>query len=337
MNVERAIDELRRQSPVVIYETGGKAVSNYPAEFLREMEFQQLKSPDMQLLISAARAKMLGLEGRDVRIDASAMTYADVMAIVDPLCPQAPIANALMQSASPIDSMALKLAKYASLMPALLLTPDSMALRLDAADLKAYIETPHTNVLKTAQASLPIEGAENARLVSFRAQHATSVHLALVIGDITNAPPLTRIHSSCVTGDILGSLRCDCGDQLRLALNTIIKAGNGILIYLHQEGRGIGITNKLRSYQLQERGHDTFTANLMLGFDEDERDFAIASAMLKALGVSTIRMLTNNPSKLEALEKSGTTVSERVPLISETHPHNHAYIEAKAMKAGHLF
>ena len=148
--------------------------------------------------------------------------------------------------------------------------------------------------------------------------------------------PLVRVHSSCVTGDLLGSLRCDCGSQLQLALSQMKEAGAGILLYLHQEGRGIGITSKLRAYALQERGLDTFAANEQLGFSEDERDFSIAGELLKALGHTRIRLLTNNPDKIDAFDVSGITITERLPLITPSNTHNHAYLEAKKIKRGHL-
>jgi GTP cyclohydrolase II len=164
------------------------------------------------------------------------------------------------------------------------------------------------------------------------------VHLALCIGDWQKqAAPLVRAHSSCVTGDILGSLRCDCGDQLHLALDLMKKEGSGILLYLHQEGRGIGISSKLRAYKLQEQGLDTFAANTQLGYHEDERDFSIAAVMLTALGISHIRLLTNNPEKLASFEESNITITQRVPLIAATGEHNANYIDAKAKKHGHLF
>lgn len=342
--VERAIDELRRQCGVVIREDNGHGVANYPVEFLNENMFSCLSSPGLRVLITAARAKMLRLAEQDTKIDAEHLSLVQIRALADPLADGTIPKDLTTHPASEVDSMALTLTKYAALLPALLLVQDKTSAdtvvwpTLLARDLQQYIRHPMLDVMETAQASLPMEGAEKGRLVSFRTRYGSSVHLALIIGDITaNTPTLTRIHSSCVTGDILGSLRCDCGDQLKLALAEISKAGSGVLVYLHQEGRGIGITNKLRAYQLQERGIDTYDANLMLGFDEDERDFGIAAAILRHLGIARIRMLTNNPQKKAALEKAGITVTERLPLAIKTGRHNHAYLKAKEKKAGHLF
>jgi GTP cyclohydrolase II len=341
-NVERAIDELRRQQGVWIHESGGRSIANIPVEFLDDTLFSALRAPGQHLLITAARARMLHLADTDTRIDATSLTLPQLMALADPTTPQSLPAHIAATPASAIDSMALKLAKFASLLPALLLSESPLShtthwLSLDSSELQAYIEHPHIDVIQTASAALPLAQAENTRIISFRTRHATSVHLALIIGTPdSGASPLTRIHSSCVTGDILGSLRCDCGDQLHLAIEQICAAGSGILIYLHQEGRGIGITNKLRAYALQEQGMDTFEANLALGFDEDERNFAIAAAILRKLGVPAIRMLTNNPHKLSALQAAGVIVTERVPLMVQTGRHNHAYLQAKIHKSGHL-
>ncbi len=342
MMAERAADELKRQTGILIRENASHAVANYPAEFLDDAMLERLRSPSLCLLITAARAKTLGLPAHDLKIEASSLSLGQIHALCDPLAGSIATPALPHREATAVDSMALTLVKHASLLPALLVADISEATQdwfsLHTNQLHDYLAMPQSNVLETARASLPIEGAEKATLVSFRSRHGTSVHLALLIGDIDpKNPPLTRIHSSCVTGDILGSLRCDCGDQLKLALSEICKAGSGILVYLNQEGRGIGITNKIRSYKLQEQGIDTFTANLMLGFDEDERDFSVSAAILKSLGITSIRMLTNNPNKLAALEKAGIIISQRVPLISPTGVHNHAYIDAKAKKAGHLF
>jgi GTP cyclohydrolase II len=158
----------------------------------------------------------------------------------------------------------------------------------------------------------------------------------LVIGAFAGKPPLVRLHSECLTGDVFGSLKCDCGPQLKEALRIIGEAGGGILLYLRQEGRGIGLANKLRAYALQDRGFDTVDANRRLGFADDERDYAHAAAMLKALGVEEVRLLTNNPAKLTGLEGAGVRVVERVAHHMPANPHNADYLAAKHKKSGHL-
>lgn len=163
-------------------------------------------------------------------------------------------------------------------------------------------------------------------------------HLALVLGEPAHGEPvpLVRVHSECLTGDALFSLRCDCGAQLAEAMRRIAAAGRGVLIYLRQEGRGIGLTNKVRAYALQDRGLDTVEANHRLGFPADGRDYLPAVAILRELGIRQVRLLTNNPRKLEALTGAGIVVAERLPLIAGENPHNHAYLQAKAAKLGHL-
>ncbi|MDE3059965.1 MAG: GTP cyclohydrolase II [Pseudomonadota bacterium] len=324
--VERAIDEFRRQRGITIGE-----IAYYPAEFIGE-------NPGLRpsfLLVSAPRAEALGLPPQPARIDVAGMTAAEITKLANPLARQT-LSAIKTAPASEADSLALALAKYASLLPALVVTGKQDWLTVKATDIKHYIAAPLTGVTETAQARLPLEGMEDVRIISFRSRHGASVHLALVMGRPGDAP-LVRIHSSCVTGDILGSLRCDCGDQLKLAMDAIRREGGGVLVYLHQEGRGIGITNKLRAYALQERGMDTYEANRQLGFEEDERDFSIAAAILKKLGIRRIRMLTNNPHKLEALKAAGVEVAERVPLVAPSGKHNHGYLDAKGKKAGHLF
>jgi GTP cyclohydrolase II len=159
--------------------------------------------------------------------------------------------------------------------------------------------------------------------------------VALIVGEPNGGPPLVRLHSECLTGDVLGSLKCDCGPQLSDGLAAIASAGWGILIYLRQEGRAIGLINKLRAYSLQDQGFDTVDANLRLGFGDDERSFGVAAQMLKLLSQERIRLLTNNPKKVEGLEAEGIVVAERVPLLSGANRHNQAYLDTKRLRSGH--
>lgn len=161
-------------------------------------------------------------------------------------------------------------------------------------------------------------------------------HLAILKGDVKGAAVLARIHSSCLTGDVLGSQRCDCGAQLADALKAIEREGRGVVLYLNQEGRGIGLYNKLRAYHAQDRGANTVEANVMLGFGADERSYEQAAAMLKALGVESVRLMTNNPSKIEALAAAGVPVAARVPHVAGVTDGNRAYLKTKADLLGHL-
>ncbi len=175
-------------------------------------------------------------------------------------------------------------------------------------------------------------------LVGFQETGTGKDHAALVMGDISDGEPvLGRIHSECLTGDALFSLRCDCGFQLQAALENIAKAGRGVLLYVRQEGRGIGLLNKIRAYHLQDQGADTVEANVALGFAADMRDYTICADMLKALEVKSLRLMTNNPRKLKAMESFGIPVAERVPLQEGRNPHNEFYLSTKANKLDHLF
>jgi 3,4-dihydroxy 2-butanone 4-phosphate synthase/GTP cyclohydrolase II len=191
-------------------------------------------------------------------------------------------------------------------------------------------------VERVAEATLPLPmGA--FRVMAYRSVIDPDEHVALVMGDITTPEPvLVRVHSQCVTGDVFGSLRCDCGAQLEESLKRIAKEGRGVVVYMRQEGRGIGLHNKLRAYALQDNGMDTVEANRALGFPADRRDYGIGMQILVDLGVHEMRLLTNNPSKRAGLEGYGLKVVERVPIITEPNPHNLRYLETKRTKLGHL-
>jgi GTP cyclohydrolase II len=179
--------------------------------------------------------------------------------------------------------------------------------------------------------------ARSCELVAFSAGDGGLEHLALLIGDPPrHVPVLARLHSECFTGDLLGSLKCDCGPQLRGALEAIADEGQGVLLYLAQEGRGIGLVNKLRAYQLQDQGFDTVDANLRLGFEIDERAFWPAARMLELLQFQSVRLMTNNPDKVSQLEACGISVTERVAHAFPSNPHNELYLATKAAKTGHL-
>ena len=178
-----------------------------------------------------------------------------------------------------------------------------------------------------------IEG--RAEIVAFRSPEEASDHVALIVGKRDGNPPVVRLHSECLTGDVLGSLKCDCGPQLHAALHAMADAPWGVLLYLRQEGRGIGLVNKLRAYALQDQGYDTVDANLRLGFPVEARDFAIAGRMLDLLHIPRIRLMTNNPEKVARLEKEGVEVAERLPLALPTNKYNERYLATKRDRTGH--
>jgi GTP cyclohydrolase II len=187
-----------------------------------------------------------------------------------------------------------------------------------------------------ARAKLPLEDMPPTQIVAFRASDDGQEHVALIVGAFGGKPPLVRLHSECLTGDVFGSLKCDCGPQLKEALHIIGDAGSGVLLYLRQEGRGIGLINKIRAYSLQDRGFDTVDANQRLGFADDERDYGHAAAMLRALGIHQVRLLTNNPNKVDGLEAAGVEVVERVAHQMPANPHNADYLATKRKRSGHL-
>jgi GTP cyclohydrolase II len=199
-----------------------------------------------------------------------------------------------------------------------------------------------TRIQQVASANFPTRWGK-FRIYGFRAEFGSDGNrrveeaVALVMGDIHSSPPLVRVHSQCLTGDVFHSLRCDCRQQLEMALGMIRDLGAGILIYEQQEGRGIGLMAKLQAYALQDKGLDTVEANEQLGFKADHRDFALPGEVLKALGVKKVRLLSNNPEKVEALERAGIEVVERVPCEVEVDPHAEEYLKTKKEKMGHLF
>lgn len=236
---------------------------------------------------------------------------------------------------------AIALAKSAHLLPAAVLVPLSGPApegltSLDAMEVLREIAAESV-LAPVAAARVPMRAAEKGRLHIFRPDDGGEEHYAIEIGSPPrDAPVLARLHSACFTGDVLGSLKCDCGPQLDAALTQMGHEGAGVLLYLNQEGRGIGLANKMRAYSLQDQGFDTVEANHRLGFEDDERDFRIGAALLRKLGFNAVRLLTNNPAKVRMLEANGITVAERVPLKVGLSRHNAAYLATKAAKSGHI-
>ncbi|MCF3974184.1 GTP cyclohydrolase II [Paracoccus salsus] len=234
---------------------------------------------------------------------------------------------------------ALALAKSAQLLPAVLVVqahaPAGLTV-LAPGQVLAQL-AGEAAMAPVAVARLPLTSSERSRLHIFRPDDGGAEHYAIEIGDPPrDTPVLARLHSACFTGDVLGSLKCDCGPQLHAALSAMGQAGAGVLLYLNQEGRGIGLANKMRAYDLQNQGFDTVEANHRLGFEDDERDFRIGAALLKRMGFSAARLMTNNPRKVAMLESHGIAVPERVPLIAPRNRFNTGYLDVKAEKSGHL-
>jgi GTP cyclohydrolase II len=240
---------------------------------------------------------------------------------------------------------AITLCKQARLLPSALVVPvdDGAALanaqglsRLDVAAAETAL-AESSPLHETSAARLPMVAAEAGRLHVFRPDDGGEEHYAVEIGRPDRSQPvLARLHSACFTGDVLGSLKCDCGPQLHAALDQIAAGGAGVLLYMNQEGRGIGLANKMRAYALQDQGFDTVEANHRLGFEDDERDFRLGAEILRRMGFSAVRLMTNNPAKVEMMRAAGLDVAGRVPLAVGRNAHNAGYLDTKAKKSGHL-
>jgi GTP cyclohydrolase II len=361
--VERAAGDFRRGAPVLIRaQTDGQSGLAVAAETVRDGTLRALAgiAGPASLILTHARAATLKIRlytAEFVSIPLAAnMNAAEIRAIADPATdldfplkgPFEASRNAPLQAAG----AAVKLAKLAGLLPAAVLFPiaDNARdrVRMDgglsdvfASDISGFADRAAETLQLVTRASVPLEGAEEAELAAFRPLNGGPEHYAIVIG-AKNAPALaspgpvlTRLHSECFTGDLLGSLKCDCGDQLRGAIQRIAKEGGGILLYLAQEGRGIGLVNKLRAYALQDRGLDTLDANRALGWGADERTFLVAATMLEELGLREVRLLTNNPDKVAALAACGVVVQREPHAIAPNGVNNH-YLATKAARFGHL-
>jgi GTP cyclohydrolase II len=361
--VERCLAELRRGGAIGLTGRGFAAVA-ISAEMVEEASFANLQSasPDgtegPRLILTASRAADLGLmppggAGRALAICKlpAAIGAEAVRQLADPTVEthDTPALGVTLADDLPLKlaEAAIDLAKAARLLPAAImiaLPPGALStwvdetFVLDCTGLAAHQRALAGSLKRVGQARVPLHGAENTEIIAFRPADGGKEHLAIVIGNPDPAQPvLIRLHSECFTGDLLGSLRCDCGDQLRGAIETIAKSGSGIVLYLAQEGRGIGLINKLRAYNLQDDGADTLEANLQLGFGADERVYQPAAEMLRQLGFTAVRLLTNNPEKMSGLEQCGIRVIERVPHIFPSNQHNTQYLVTKARRFGHMF
>jgi GTP cyclohydrolase II len=340
--VAGGIEALRRGRPVAIEGVGYLAVETADAEALARFD----AAAPADLLISGHRAAILKLANqRDavpagpVRIVRTAwLDLAAAAAVADPALDldtplKGPFRTAPVEN--PGDAAAaLTLARLAGLLPALFVGAMAGEDSISAEAIRAAARSERLRIV--SRAKLPNRWSEQAEVVAFRAESDGAEHVALLIGQPSGEPPLVRLHSECLTGDVFGSLKCDCGPQLDDALAAIAASGWGILLYLRQEGRGIGLVNKLRAYALQDQGYDTVDANLRIGFGDDERDYAVAARMLEALAQERVRLLTNNPRKAAGLEAEGIAVVEQVALKAGANPHNELYLAAKRLRSGHL-
>ncbi len=264
-------------------------------------------------------------------------------------CPLPPSATETRR-ATEVEAGGLEIARFARLLPAVIsvrvesanskideLIATGEVLSVCTADITAMTENEHLEVTHVSEGPVPLVDAEDAQFMSFREASGMLEHIAILTGDRSNwsDPIPVRIHSACLTGDLFGSLRCDCGEQLRSSLRILSAGGGGVLIYLFQEGRGIGFGNKLRAYSLQQQGLDTVDADCTLGFGADERRYDAAVAILRHLEVERVQLLTNNPEKVRAMREAGIEVIDRQPLYGTLNRHNVRYVRAKVQRAGH--
>ena len=337
----RAIDALRRGWAIRIQGADAELV-------LTAVETATSCVDVSAMLLSSSRAATLKLANQRAAADIAlpvviaAPTDLDAgsaLAIADPTFdlryPMKGPFKALSLADGDAALAAMELARLAGLLPAFLVH-DKGGAALDIvtpADVSHFTDSATLTI--AARARLPVAANADGEIIAFRSDADASDHIALVIGQRDQSPPVVRLHSECLTGDVLGSLKCDCGPQLHEALHQISDAKWGVLLYLRQEGRGIGLINKLRAYALQDQGFDTVDANIRLGFAIDARDFAVAARMLMLLGIAELRLLTNNPEKVAGLEAEGLKVVERLPLKIAANPYNAEYLDTKRDRTGH--
>jgi len=351
LGIDRAVGELMRGRAVQIVDEPRSvifsAVETLRLPLLRRL---QAASGELRLLITPERARASGLAADAV--GAMAIGFANPPGIEEirllaGVSHGHPIDAAGLRvddwSGHPqLSAAAFRLAKAGRLLPALLgfkadAATDSTVVRVHVQDIERYTESGQHRLKRVSESRVPLADAIDSKITLFRDEHGQSEHLAVVIGKLDQSAIVpVRLHSACLTGDLLGSLRCDCGEQLRTAVRRIAALGGGVLLYLDQEGRGIGLANKLRAYSIQDTGLDTVDADRQLGFHDDERNYDVAAALLQELGVSRIRLLTNNPNKIRALEDHGIEVAGRLPLVAAVNSHNARYLKAKRERAGHL-
>ena len=362
--VERGLFELRRGRALYVSSSGPTASALVAAvEGLQDETLERLRSlgGPVRLIVTHHRGEAMGLAGRNGRVQPHLSLCLDDDATPARILRLATAPAAHLSThptkwpdAGPVSSAeaaGLALTRLGRLIPALVSAPVSSAqaprlqdllaagtvLDLTSEGIDALIGTPGIEVTHVTEAPVPLAEAEEARFVFFRETNGFLEHVAILIGPRAEWPdPVpVRLHSACLTGDLFGSLRCDCGEQLRGSLRHFTEQGGGVLVYLAQEGRGIGLGNKIRAYALQQEGLDTVDADGTLGFGADERQYDAAVAILQHLAIKRVQLLTNNPDKVRAVEEGGICVVDRLPLHGTLNRHNLPYVRAKVNRAGH--
>jgi GTP cyclohydrolase II len=343
--VTRALAEFHARRPMQI-SAEAEQVLALPVDGLDARSltaFQRLCAPALpRLVVTAERARAIGIETNEtvaLEIDGNAKAAA-IMA----LAAGSHVAySGGVRPAGKADRAAIELAKLSQGLPAVLVAQGGTRagvlafspVTIEAADVASFAEEIVNSLAIASRASIPLSSGKRSEFVIFRdALGGTST--AIIVGKPDYAQPvLVRLHSACLTGDVFGSRRCDCGDQLKLAVKRLEHAGAGVVLYLPQEGRGVGLANKMRAYQKQDEGLDTVDANTSLGFQDDERDYKMAGRMLQMLGCRRVILLTNNPAKLEGLAQAGIEIAGRMPIETPVNADNLRYMRAKAARAGH--
>ena len=346
VGASRALAEFRSGRPVIIAD-GNETLLCLPVEGLdrdRLAAFRALVAPMMpRLVLTSSRARSLGIEASDpVAIELA--DDVDSLTVLALVAENKPDFEFLPEPAGTAAAAAIDLVKLAQVLPAVLVADidpaiagafDPRIISIDAKAVARFRKEGMQSLTIAGEAHVPLSSSVRTRFVVFHDAFGDDL-VAVIVGtpDLSRPVPV-RIHSACLTGDVFSSRRCDCGDQLRLALVRLQDAGGGIILYLAQEGRGVGLANKMRTYKLQDAGLDTVDANTTLGFDDDERDYGMAVRMLQMLGATRVVLLTNNPDKLDSLAKAGIEISGRMPLETPVNVHNRRYLTAKASRAGH--
>jgi GTP cyclohydrolase II len=344
VTVDRALAEFRSGRPVLLRD-GEKLALAMSAE-LADAELAsrlgEIAAGRAHLVLSAARLRRIGAKGRS-ETGIFAMPVMDLARIEMLALKTDGKMDAPVAPASPIDEAALELARLSLVLPAIVLVPveaetvaDEPLVEVAIAAVNAYRQAQVASLAIVGRAPVPLEGAPETEFVVFRGGEGLRDQVAIIVGspDLSEAVPV-RLHSACLTGDLFGSLKCDCGDQLRETVEWMAQNQGGILLYLDQEGRGNGISNKMRAYKLQSQGWDTYDADEVLGFDLDQRHFDFAAAMLKQLGVSRVTALTNNPIKVGAIKAAGLEVAATQRVLGRPNVHNVRYLASKRDRAGH--
>ena len=342
--VERAVMEFRSGRPVVIDGARASALA-VGVEHLDEpmgARLETVAGGHAHLVLPAARLRRLGLDRTAPGLVALPVVERERIETLA-LKAEARI-DAPVRPAEAIDEEALELARLSLVLPAVILVPlpaglevDSSLIRVPGAAIRAYRRARVLDLAIVSRAPVPLDGAPASEFVVFRGGDGLRDQVAIIVGKPDLSKPVTvRLHSACLTGDLFGSLKCDCGDQLRDTVRRMAESEGGILLYLDQEGRGNGIANKMRAYKLQSQGYDTYDADEILGFELDQRRFDFAAEMLRQLGVGQVRLMTNNPEKIAALRKSGLDVVGDQRVMGRATAENVRYLASKRDRAGHL-